>query len=121
VKLKLPESLGREYNLFWVSNVGDRVTIFVVPTLMIFVLHASALEVGIVAMAQYLGIPLLGPVAGVLVDKWDKRLTMLMCDVIRLVAVIIIPLAYWFDFLSTPLLFVCVAAISGATIFFNVG
>jgi hypothetical protein len=36
---------------------------------------ASALEVGVVAMAQYLGIPLLGPVAGVLVDRWDKRLT----------------------------------------------
>jgi MFS family permease len=125
VKLKLPESLGREYNFFWtgqaVSNIGDRITIFVVPTVMIFVLHASAFEVGIVAMAQYLGIPLLGPVAGVLVDKWDKRLTMLMCDIIRLVAVAAIPLAYWWGILSTPLLFVCVAVISSATIIFNVG
>ena len=123
--MKLPESLGRQFNLFWagqaVSTVGDRITIFVVPTLMIFVLHSSALEVGIVAMAQYLGIPLLGPIAGVLVDRWDKRLTMLACDIIRLVAVAVIPLAYWFGFLSTPLLFACVAAISGATIFFNVG
>ncbi|HCT78497.1 MAG TPA: hypothetical protein DGT23_18345 [Micromonosporaceae bacterium] len=123
--LRLPASLGREYNLFWagqaVSNVGDRITIFVVPTVMIFVLHASALEVGIVAMAQYLGIPLLGPIAGILVDRWDKRRTMLMCDVIRLVAVAVIPLAYWWGWLSTPLLFVCVAVISGATIFFNVG
>jgi MFS family permease len=123
--VKLPENLGRQFNLFWagqaVSTVGDRITIFVVPTLMIFVLHSSALEVGIVAMAQYLGIPLVGPVAGVLVDRWDKRLTMLACDVIRLVAVAVIPLAYWLGFLSTPLLFLCVAAISGATIFFNVG
>jgi MFS family permease len=125
VKLKWPASLGREYDVFWtgqaVSNVGDRITIFIVPTVMIFVLHASALEVGIVAMAQYLGIPLMGPIAGVLVDKWDKRLTMLMCDVIRLVAVAAIPLAYWLGVLSTPLLFVCVAAVSAATIFFNVG
>src|SRR5689334_6734775 len=88
---------------------------------MIFVLHSSAFEVGIVAMAQYLGIPLLGPVAGVLVDRWDNRLTMLMCDLIRLVAVAAIPAAYWLGVLSTPLLFVCVALISGATIFFNVG
>jgi MFS family permease len=119
------KSLGRQFNLFWsgqaVSLIGDRITIFVVPTVMIFVLHSSALDVGIVAMAQYLGIPLVGPVAGVLVDRWDKRLTMLMCDLIRLVAVAAIPLAYWFGFLSTPLLFVCVAMISGATIFFNVG
>ncbi|GIH05607.1 MFS transporter [Rhizocola hellebori] len=123
--MKLPVSLGREFNLFWagqaVSNIGDRVTIFVVPTVMIFLLDASAFEVGVVAMAQYLGIPLLGPVAGMLVDRWDNRLTMLACDLIRLVAVAAIPLAYWGGVLSTPLLFVCVALISGATIFFNVG
>ncbi|MFE0461422.1 MFS transporter [Kitasatospora sp. NPDC058965] len=117
--------LGRRFNFFWggqtVSLVGDRITVFVVPTLMIFALHASALQVGIVSMAQYLGIPLLGPVAGVLVDRWDKRATMMACDLIRLVAVAVIPLAYWQGFLSTPLLFGCVAVISGATIFFNVG
>ncbi|GAA2793328.1 hypothetical protein GCM10010441_18210 [Kitasatospora paracochleata] len=125
MKLRLPESLGRGFNLFWagqtVSSVGDKVTVFVVPTLMIFALHASALQVGVVAMAQYLGIPLLGPVAGVLVDRWDKRWTMLVCDLVRLVAVAVIPVAYWLDVLSTPLLFACVAVVSGATIFFNVG
>ncbi|WP_290863478.1 MFS transporter [Hamadaea sp.] len=118
-------SLGRQFNLYWsgqaVSNIGDRITIFVVPTVMIFALHSSALEVGIVAMAQYLGIPLIGPIAGVLVDRLDKRLTMLACDLIRLVAVLVVPVAYWLDALSTPLLFACVAVISGATIFFNVG
>ena len=117
--------LGHRFNLIWtgqsVSMVGDKITIFVVPTLMIFALDASALEVGIVAMAQYLGIPLLGPVAGVLVDRWDKRRTLIGCDLVRLVAVLVIPVAYWLDVLTTPLLFVCVAAISGATIFFTVG
>ncbi|MFJ4797235.1 MFS transporter [Kitasatospora purpeofusca] len=125
MKLRKPQDLGRGFNLFWagqtVSVVGDRITVFVVPTLMIFVLHASALQVGVVAMAQYLGIPLLGPIAGVLVDRWDKRRTMLVCDLLRLAAVLVIPLAYWLDLLSTPLLFGCVAVISGATIFFNVG
>ncbi|MFB9238210.1 MFS transporter [Plantactinospora siamensis] len=123
--MRRPASLGRAYNLYWtgqaVSNVGDRITIFVVPALMIFALHASAFEVGVVAMAQYLGIPLLGPIAGVLVDRWDKRWTMLACDLVRLVAVLLIPVAYWGHFLSTPLLFGCVALISGATIFFTVG
>jgi len=123
--VRSPVQLGREFNLFWagqaVSNVGDRITIFVVPTIMIFALGSSPLEVGIVAMAQYLGIPLLGPVAGVLVDRWDNRLTMLACDLVRLVAVAAMPVAYWLGVLSTPLLFVCVALISGATIVFNVG
>jgi MFS family permease len=117
--------LGREFGLLWtgqtVSSVGDRITIFVVPTLMIFALDASAFEVGVVAMAQYLGIPFIGPIAGVLVDRWDKRRTMIMCDLVRVVAVTVIPVAYWMDMLSMPLLFTCVAVISGATIFFNIG
>ena len=37
-----PPRLGRQFGLLWagqtVSNVGDRITLFVVPTLMIFVL-----------------------------------------------------------------------------------
>jgi MFS family permease len=125
VKPRWPQNLGREFNLFWagqtVSLVGDRITIFVVPTLMIFLLDASAFEVGIVAMAQYLGIPLLGPIAGVLLDRWDTRSTMIGCDLVRLVAVAAIPVAYWLEVLTTPLLFVSVALISGATIVFNVG
>jgi MFS family permease len=118
-------SLGRPFTIFWtgqtVSMIGDQLTLFVVPTLMIFALHASALQVGLVGMAQYLGIPLLGPVAGVLIDRWDKRRTLIGCDLIRLAAVIVIPVAYWRGVLSTPILFVCVAAVSGATIFFTVG
>lgn len=123
--MKRLASLGRAYNLYWtgqaVSNVGDRVTIFVVPTLMIVFLHSTPFEVGVVSMAQYLGIPLIGPVAGVLVDRWDKRWTLLACDLIRLVAVALIPVAYWGNFLSTALLFACVAVISGATIVFTIG
>lgn len=123
--MKRLTSLGRSFNLFWtgqaVSNVGDRITIFVVPTVMIFLLHASPLQVGIVAMAQYLGIPLIGPIAGMLVDRWDNRLTLVMCDVIRLLAVAAMPVAYWLGLLSTPLLFVCVAFVSGCSIVFTVG
>jgi len=123
--VRRPAYLGREFHLFWagqaISNVGDRITIFVVPTAMILLLDPSPLEVGIVAMAQYLGIPLIGPLAGVLVDRFDNRLTLIVCDVIRLVAAAAMPVAYWFGVLSTPLLFVCVALISGATIVFTVG
>jgi MFS family permease len=120
-----PISLGRPFTIFWtgqtVSMVGDQLTLFVVPTLMIFALDASAFQVGLIGMAQYLGIPLLGPVAGVLIDRWDKRRTLIGCDLVRLLAVLVIPVAYWAGELSTPLLFACVAVVSGATIFFTVG
>lgn len=119
------KSLGGEFNLLWagqsVSNVGDRVTLFVVPTLMIFVLGSSPFEIGLVSMAQYLAIPILSLVAGVLVDRADLRRLLIACDLVRFVVIAAIPVAYWFGFLSVPVLFVCVVLVSAATVFFNIG
>jgi MFS family permease len=117
--------LGREFNLLWlgqsVSNVGDKINVFVVPTIMILLLHASAFQVGLIGMAQYLAIPLLSLVAGVLVDRWTLRHTLIWCDVIRCLVVAAIPVAYWYGVLSVPLVFVCVAVANATSVFFNIG
>jgi MFS family permease len=117
--------LGREFTLLWagqtVSNVGDRINLFVVPTVMILVLHASAFAVGLVSMAQYLAIPLLSLVAGALVDRWDLRRTLIACDLVRFVLVAAIPVTWWLGVLSVPLLFVIVAVVNATAVFFNIG
>lgn len=117
--------LSRDFQLLWtgetVSQLGDRITLFVVPTLMVFALNASAFEIGLVSMAQYVAIPVLSLVAGALVDRWDLRQLLIACDLVRFGAVAVIPVAYWLDLLSVPLLFVCVALVSVATVFFSVG
>ncbi|GGQ68142.1 MFS transporter [Couchioplanes azureus] len=124
-RLGLSRGLGREFNLLWlgqsVSNVGDRINLFVVPTVMILLLHASAFQVGLVGMAQYLAIPLLSLVAGVLVDRWDLRRTLIWCDLIRVVTIAAIPVAYWLDVLSVPLVFAVVALANATSVFFNIG
>jgi MFS family permease len=118
-------SLGREFNLLWVgqsvSNIGDKINLFVVPTVMILLLNASAFQVGLVAMAQYLAIPLLSLIAGGLVDRWDLRRTLIGCDLIRLAVIALIPIAWWFGFLSIPLIFLSVAVANAAAVFFTVG
>jgi MFS family permease len=118
-------SLGRQFNLLWVgqsiSNAGDRITLFVIPALMIFALDASAFEVGLIGMAQYLAIPVLALVAGGLVDRWDLRGLLIVCDLLRFCAIAIVPVAYWLGFLSVPLLFCCVVVVSAATVFFTTG
>ncbi|MFI7602490.1 MFS transporter [Actinoplanes sp. NPDC049681] len=118
-------TLGREFNLLWlgqsISNVGDRINVFVVPTVMILLLHASAFQVGLVGMAQYLAIPLLSLVAGVLVDRWDLRRTLIWCDGIRVAAIAAIPVAYGLDVLSVPLVLAVVALANAASVFFNIG
>jgi hypothetical protein len=43
------------------------------------------------------------------------------CDLIRFAAIVTIPFAYWRGFLSVGLLFACVAVVSAATVFFNIG
>ena len=101
--------LTRDFHLLWagetIGNVGDRVTLFVVPTLMVFALGASAFDIGLVSMAQYVAIPVLSLVAGALVDRWDVRRLLIACDLVRAAAVVLIPIAYWQGFLCVPLLF----------------
>ncbi|HZM83452.1 MAG TPA: MFS transporter [Candidatus Limnocylindrales bacterium] len=118
-------SLGRDFHLLWAgqsaSFLGDRITLLVVPAVVVFLLGGSALDVGVISTAQYLAIPVLSLVAGALADQWRLRRMLIGCDLIRFVAVAIIPIAYWLGFLRMPLLFACVAMISVATVFFNIG
>jgi MFS family permease len=117
--------LSRDFHLFWagqtVSVFGDRITLFVVPTLMVFVLAATPFQIGLVSTAQYIAIPVLSLLAGGLVDRWDLRRMLIACDLIRFCAIALIPFAWWQGFLSVPLLIVCVATVSAATVFFNIG
>lgn len=117
--------LGRDYTLLWAgqsaSFLGDRITLLVVPAVVVFLLGGSAFDVGLISTAQYLAIPLLSLVAGALADQWHLRRMLIGCDLIRFAALAIIPVAYWLGFLRMPLLFVCVVVVSVASVFFNIG
>jgi MFS family permease len=65
-----------------ISNLGDFVfstTLFI----WVYTLTHSAVAVSGVLAAQYIPVFLLGPLAGVFVDRWDRRQTMLTSDLIR--------------------------------------
>ncbi len=67
-----------------ISNLGD----FVFSTTLliwVFTLTHSAAAVSGVLAAQYIPVFLLGPLAGVFVDRWNRRQTMLISDLIRAV------------------------------------
>jgi predicted MFS family arabinose efflux permease len=71
-----------------ISNIGD----FVYSTTLlvwIFVLTHSAAAVSGVLIAQYAPVFLLGPVAGVFVDRWNRRRTMITADLVRAVAALL--------------------------------
>jgi MFS family permease len=116
--------LGREFNLLWlgqsVSNVGDKINQFVIPAVLLLLLHASPFQIGLVGMAQYAAIPLLSLLAGGLVDRWDLRWSLIWCDLIRCSVVALVPVAYWLHFLSVGLVFGVVAVANATSVFFNI-
>src|SRR5437764_15193915 len=73
-----------------ISNIGD----FVYSTTLlvwVFALTHSAAAVSGVLVAQYAPVFLLGPIAGVFVDRWHRRHTMVVADLVR-AAVAVLPL-----------------------------
>src|SRR5215467_11113508 len=71
-----------------ISNIGD----FVYSTTLlvwVFVLTHSAAAVSGALIAQYAPIFLLGPVAGVFVDRWNRRRTMITADLLRAVVALL--------------------------------
>src|SRR5437773_4913668 len=66
-----------------VSIFGDFLAIFAVLSYVSFNLHASAAQVTLISVSFMLPFGIIGPVAGVFVDRWNVKRTMIASDVIR--------------------------------------
>ena len=66
-----------------VSNIGDEVAFFGIGVLIVFSWHGGALDLSIVMASSSLPVLLFGPFAGVFVDRWNKKITMIAADIIR--------------------------------------
>lgn len=82
------------FALLWVGQLisifGDRVNIVALGVLV--AQEHGALEVAITLMMSVLPNVILGPIAGALADRWDRRRTMIVCDVLRAGLVLLVPL-----------------------------
>src|SRR5918998_809232 len=63
-----------------VSNVGSSFTIFVLP-LLVFKLTGSALNLALVAFAEYVPYLFFGLIIGAWVDRVDRRRLMILTDI----------------------------------------
>jgi DHA3 family macrolide efflux protein-like MFS transporter len=71
-----------------VSNIGDEVAFFGLGVLVVFSWHGSATDLSIVMASSLLPILIFGPFAGIFVDRWNKKYTMIAADLIRSVLAI---------------------------------
>jgi MFS family permease len=83
----------RDFALLWtaglISVAGDFALIIVLP-LHAYALTGSAVATGAVFAASFLPRVLLGSIAGVFVDRWDRKRTMVAADLLR--AALLLPL-----------------------------
>src|SRR5215813_12657680 len=77
----------RPVRQLWIAQIvsifGDFLALFAVLSDVSFRLHANAAQVTLISVAFLIPFALLGPIAGVFVDRVDARLTMIASDLIR--------------------------------------
>lgn len=75
----------------FISALGDKLH-YIALGVIVYQLTGSALEVGKITLATFLPYLLFGLVAGAYVDRWNKKRTMIIADLIRALLVGLIPL-----------------------------
>jgi MFS family permease len=109
----------RSFMLLWtsqlVSAAGTALTALAASVL-VFRVTDSALSVGIILIATSGPTILVGLIAGVFVDRYDRKRIMLASDLLRAILISLVPLLIQF---SVVWLYIIVALISSITQFFN--
>jgi MFS family permease len=113
---------NRDWLLLWggqlVSVVGTQISQLAYPLLML-ALTKSPAQAGFISSARILPYLLLGLPAGALVDRWDRRRVMIVCDAGRALALGSIPIALALGRLPLAQLY-AVALVEGTlNVFFN--
>ncbi len=90
----------RDFTLLWfsslISSIGSSLT-DLAAGILIFRETGSALSVGLMLMATALPALVFGLVAGVFVDRYDRKTIMIVCCLIRMLLVAVIPFAVSID------------------------
>ena len=113
---------NRDYMLLWggqvVSTLGSSAAGIIYP-LLILALTDSPGAAGIASALRALPYLLLSLPVGALIDRWDRKRVMIVCDLLRAAVVLTIPLALWLGALSLWQIY-AVAFVEGSLfVFFN--
>jgi MFS family permease len=106
---------NRDYLLLWggqaISTMGSNASELALPLLILSLTH-SPVPAGLVGAMRAVAILLTNLPAGALVDRWNRKYTMMWCDTGRAVALASIPLALALGHLTTAQLYL-VAMLEG--------
>jgi MFS transporter, DHA3 family, macrolide efflux protein len=110
---------NRSFTLLWVaqliSSMGSALTALA-ASILVYRLTGSALSVGLMLIATSSPTIVIGLIAGVIVDRYDRKRIMLISDLLRAVLILLIPFLIP---LNINWLYVIVALTSGIAQFFD--
>ncbi|MBE1605772.1 MFS transporter [Actinopolymorpha pittospori] len=114
----------RNFGLLWVgestSAVGSSITSVALPLVAVSTLQASPAMVAMLTASTWLPWLLIGLPAGVWVDRWPRRRTLLVANLVSAAVLLLIPIAAWTNVLTMPMLLVAALLAGTAGIFLNV-
>src|SRR5574340_576551 len=114
---------NRDYLLLWggqvISTVGSSASGVVYP-LLILAMTGSPEAAGVAGALRALPYLVLSLPAGALIDRWDRKRVMILCDVGRAVAVASIPVALAFDVLTLVQIYAATLIEGSLFVLFNI-
>ncbi len=112
--------ISRSFLRYWrataVSGLGTYVTLFALQALVVLTLDGTAADVGWLHAARWLPYLVCGLVVGALVDGRRRLPLMVRTDLAQAVLLLAIPLLWWSDLLSLPVLLPVVLAYGTAAV-----
>ena len=115
---------GRAFEALWigqtVSAFGTQVSMVALPLIAVLVLHATPLELGILAALETLPYLVLALPAGVFVDRTDRRRTMIATDIGRAVALLLTAVTILAGTISLAILCLVALVVGSLSVFFSV-
>jgi MFS family permease len=113
----------RNFRLFWagesISEVGNSVTLVVIPLVALDTLHTSTFIVTLLTAMVWLPWVVIGIPAGAWVDRLPPRPVMLACDAVSAAAYVSVPVAAWCGVLTVAQLIAVTLVAGTAAVFFN--
>ncbi len=98
---------NRNFFLLWlgqiISQLGDRLDQMALIGFVYLRAPGSTIEIAKILSFTIIPVFLIGPIAGVYVDRWDRRRTMYACDLLRCFLVLMIPLFLFYKQSLVPI------------------
>ncbi len=107
---------NRNFFLLWmgqiISQLGDRLGQMALIAFVYLRAPGSTLQIAKILSFTIIPVFIVGPLAGVYVDRWDRRRTMFACDFLRSLLVLAIPLFLFYSKSLAPVYLIIFIAFS---------